>query len=166
MTPRRFIAPILPVLGVVALLGGCGSDDNESTNAATTPAATAPAATETTTTVPTSGAGGVTVKLGEYFIKPSPTSVSAGNVRFTATNTGQLAHEMVVIKTNLAPDALPLSGDEADEEKAGAVPGEIEDVAPGATKSATIKLTPGKYVFICNFAGHYKAGQRAAFTVK
>jgi uncharacterized cupredoxin-like copper-binding protein len=166
VTSRRFITAVLPVVGVAALLGGCGSsDDNGSTNAATTPTATTPTATTTTTTAPT-GAGGVTVKLGEYFIKPSPASVSAGKVRFTATNTGQLAHEMVVIKTNLAPDQLPLSGNEADEEKAGKVPGEIEDVAPGQTKSATIKLVPGKYVFICNFAGHYKAGQRVAFTVQ
>ena len=166
MTPRRFIASVLPVVGVAAFLAGCGSDDNGSTTAATTPAATTPAATETTTAAPTSGAGGVTVKLGEYFIKPSPTSVSAGDVRFTATNTGQLVHEMAVIKTNLAADALPVSGAEADEEKAGTVPGEIEDVAPGATKSAKIKLTPGKYVFICNFPGHYNSGQRVAFTVK
>jgi uncharacterized cupredoxin-like copper-binding protein len=171
MSPRRLIAAVLPVVGVAALLGGCGSsDDNGSTNAATTPSATTPATATTTATTPTTtaptGAGGVTVKLGEYFIRPSPASVSSGKVRFTATNTGQLAHEMVVIKTNLAPDQLPLSGSEADEKKAGEVPGEIEDVAPGQTKSATIKLVPGKYVFICNFAGHYKAGQRVSFTVQ
>jgi uncharacterized cupredoxin-like copper-binding protein len=171
LTTRRLIAAVLPVVGVAALVGGCGSsDDNGSSNAATAPAATTPAATTPAATTPaattTTGAGGVTVTLGEYFIRPSPASVSSGKVRFTATNTGQLAHEMVVIKTNLAPDQLPLSGSEADEEKAGEVPGEIGDVAPGQTKSATIKLVPGKYVFICNFAGHYKAGQRVAFTVQ
>lgn len=166
MTPRRFIAAVLPVVGVAALLGGCGSsNDNGSSDAATAPAATTPAATTPTATTPAAGAGGVTVKLGEYFIKPSPASVPAGKVRFTATNTGQLPHEMVVIKTNLAPDKMPVSGNEVDEKKVDS-PGEIGEFPPGQTKSVTLKLVPGKYVFICNVAGHYKAGQRVAFSVK
>jgi uncharacterized cupredoxin-like copper-binding protein len=29
----------------------------------------------------------------------------------------------------------------------------------------TIDLTPGKYVLICNIAGHYVLGMRTGFTV-
>jgi uncharacterized cupredoxin-like copper-binding protein len=162
MTPRRLIAALVPALGAAALLGGCGND-NEGTK---TPAATTPTATTPATATTGKAAGGVAVQLGEYFIRPTPASVSAGTVRFTARNTGRLEHELVVIKTNLAPDKLPVSGSQVEEEKAGQVPGEVEDVEPGETKSARIKLTSGKYVFICNVPGHYAAGQRIGFTVQ
>jgi uncharacterized cupredoxin-like copper-binding protein len=44
--------------------------------------------------------------------------------------------------------------------------GEAGDIKPGQTKKVTLTLKPGKYVLLCNLAGHYKAGQYAAFTVK
>ena len=49
--------------------------------------------------------------------------------------------------------------------------GEIEDVAVGETKSVTLDLSAGNYVFICNIwdeeeqESHYQEGMRTTFTV-
>jgi uncharacterized cupredoxin-like copper-binding protein len=108
----------------------------------------------------------VDVSVGEFFIKPRTSSSTPGPVEFNVTNGGKVAHEFVVVKTDLAPDKLPTRPDGgADEEKAGVVPGELEDLGPGTTKRLRLSLKPGKYVFICNLPGHYAAGQRAGFTV-
>jgi len=119
-------------------------------------------------------AGAVDVTLQEYAIIPGAASATAGTVTFDVTNTGpDDVHEFVVIKTDLAPDALPTNKDgTVDEEAAGLEPqGEVEDVAVGDTQSLTLDLSAGNYVFICNIyeddthESHYQEGMRVAFTV-
>ena len=111
------------------------------------------------------GAGSASVKvtLKEFELVPVPASVRAGKVTFVARNTGALTHELVVIRTTRAPAKLPVSGGKASEK--GRV-GESGDVKPGTTRKVTLTLEPGRYVLICNVAGHYQAGQRAAFVVR
>ena len=101
------------------------------------------------------------VVVKEWTVTPSVKRVPAGSVTFVVTNTGKVGHELVVIKTNKAPKALPMKGSQASE--AGAK-GEVE-VKSGQTKRLTLKLKAGKYVLICNLPGHYKAGQSAGFQV-
>jgi uncharacterized cupredoxin-like copper-binding protein len=36
----------------------------------------------------------------------------------------------------------------------------------GVTKTLKLNLKPGHYTLICNFPGHYQAGQHTDFTVK
>jgi len=43
--------------------------------------------------------------------------------------------------------------------------GEAEDLAPGKNRRLTLKLTPGRYVLICNKAGHYAKGMHTSFVV-
>lgn len=105
----------------------------------------------------------VTVTLKEFTLKPSVTTVPAGNVAFTARNVGKIKHEMVIIKTALAPGKLPVSGGEASEK--GAV-SEIGEFGPGQTRKLTVRLKAGKYALICNVGGHYKLGQYAGLVVK
>jgi uncharacterized cupredoxin-like copper-binding protein len=97
-------------------------------------------------------------------------STKAGAVTISAPNDGQVEHELVLLKTNMNPASLPVKGDEVDEEGLEAKgienAGEIEEVAPGATKTGDFKLTPGKYVMICNLPGHYQRGMYGSFTVK
>ena len=118
----------------------------------------------------TSAQGGVTVgaELKEMSIKLDKSSVAAGKVTFQGKNTGTIPHELVVLKTDLAPNALKVSGGEADEKAAGQVIGHIEpdELGPGKSASATFDLTLGKYVLLCNVAGHYQAGMTVAFEVK
>ena len=85
------------------------------------------------------------------------------------------AHEFVVFKTDLAPDALPTGEDgSVDEEGEGVeLKDEIEDIAVGDTPTLTLDLDAGSYVFICNIVddgrrrvSHYQQGMRVAFTVE
>ena len=100
--------------------------------------------------------------LKEWGLALSPATVKAGKITFVVKNIGKKKHELVIIKTNKAANALPMEGREASEK--GAVD-EIGNVNPGATQRLTVKLKKGKYVIICNLAGHYKRGQYAGFTV-
>lgn len=108
----------------------------------------------------------VNVELNEWNVIPDVSSVAAGDIEFVATNTGSIEHELIVVQTDLAPDALPVSGGRVDESGAGlTVIGEIPEFAAGGTESASFDLEAGDYVLICNIAGHYEAGMSAAFTV-
>ena len=104
----------------------------------------------------------VKVTLKEWTVTPSVKRVPAGAVTFVVTNKGKLGHELVVIKTNKAPKALPMNGSQASE--AGLM-GEIEEFLPGQTRRLVVKLAPGRYVLLCNLPGHYRAGQYAALRV-
>ncbi len=59
---------------------------------------------------PTSSGQTVFVELDEWDVRPDKTSVSAGNVTFEARNVGTIAHELVVIRTDLAADELVVEG--------------------------------------------------------
>ena len=141
----------------VASCGGGGDNDTSTTQAQ------APAQP--------SGGGSLTINMSDYAFSPNDTTTNAGTVKVSTPNQGKLPHEMVLLKTNQSPGSLPtLSNGEVDEEgleaKGVESPGEIEDVGPGEKKSATLKLTPGKYVMICNLPGHYKQGMYGTLTVK
>src|SRR4051812_37212741 len=134
----------LAVIGLVAFVllpGGSGSK----------PAASKPAA-----------AGPVKVRLTDFKIAPSASTVSAGKVTFAATNAGKDEHEMVVVRTNKQPSQLR-KGNEASE--AGSV-GEISETKPGASKQVTLNLKSGRYVLLCNVPGHFMAGMYTTLTVK
>ena len=115
------------------------------------------------------GAGGgntVNAKLADLSITTDVTSAAVGSVTFVATNAGPSVHELVVLRTDLAPDALPVEGGVVDEEASGIEAiGEIEEFETGGTESAAFDLTAGNYVLICNIPGHYEAGMAVALEV-
>ncbi|MEX2100617.1 MAG: cupredoxin domain-containing protein [Acidimicrobiia bacterium] len=118
----------------------------------------------------------VKVKLLEFQVRPKPTSVKAGNVRFKAKNIGTIDHEMVVVRTDGA--SLPVSADGSVDEEGvseSATIGEVEDVAPKKSKVFKAKaLTPGTYTLFCNIVEttggtllvHYARGMHTTFTVR
>jgi uncharacterized cupredoxin-like copper-binding protein len=119
-------------------------------------------------------ASAVAVNLTEYLIAPDVDSVPAGSVTFTAMNIGGTDHELVVVRTDLAPDGLPANDDgSVDEAGAGIeVIDEIEEFAPGGEQSLTVDLPAGAYVLLCNIVqqsgepvSHYQRGMFAAFEV-
>ncbi len=144
--PRLALPLALAAVGLVS--AGCGSSDKKSDSTSAT-------------TITTSAAGKVGVKLVEFKLTPAPTTAPAGTVTFAVRNAGQVKHEFVVIKTTKPAGDL-LKGSEADE--AGAV-GEIGNIPPGQNKTLALKLAAGHYALICNLPGHYKAGQYANFNV-
>lgn len=154
------------VLAVAAV--ACGDDDEDGGDEAT---ATQPAADEATATPGDEGAT-VDVSLLEYTVAPDPDSVAAGSITFNASNIGGEEHEFVVIRTDLAADALPTVEDgSVDEGGAGiSVVGEIEGLEPTTDGTLTLNLDAGAYVLICNIVdaeghNHYAEGMTAAFTV-
>jgi uncharacterized cupredoxin-like copper-binding protein len=115
--------------------------------------------------------------LEEWKITLSPTTGAAGEVTFTINNIGEKDHEFVVVKTDLAPDALPTvaEGEDAgivDEEGTGFEPiGEKEDILAATDNNVlTLTLTAGNYVIFCNVHDedlvHYQKGMHTAFTVQ
>jgi uncharacterized cupredoxin-like copper-binding protein len=104
----------------------------------------------------------VKVQLKEFKVLPSPTTAKGGAVSFSVKNIGKIAHEFVVLKTNLPPAKLPTKGSKAVE--IGRV-GIVGPLKPGISKSLNLTLKAGKYVLLCNLPGHYQAGQRVRFTV-
>ena len=118
------------------------------------------------------GAKTVNVALSEFVIEADPASVPAGEVTFKAANQGKEKHEMVIVKTDLAPDKLPTNADGSADEKGAGVKAidEIAEFAAGGTKELTVTLQPGKYVLFCNVVEgddvHYKKGMHTAFTAK
>ncbi|AXF24811.1 hypothetical protein CUJ89_31745 [Burkholderia pyrrocinia] len=92
--------------------------------------------------------------------------VKAGRIKLDVANAANnnMEHELVVLKTNLSDDALPVSKGQVVEHKLTKI-GEVEDIAPGKRKYASFKLTPGHYVLICNKPGHYEAGMHTVLAV-
>ncbi|WP_408306415.1 MULTISPECIES: cupredoxin domain-containing protein [Paraburkholderia] len=92
--------------------------------------------------------------------------VKAGTVTFEVSNapdTG-LKHELVVLKTDVAADKLPVKNGQVPESQFKKI-GEVEDIAPGKNKRVTFKLAPGRYVLICNQPGHYSMGLHTSLLV-
>ncbi len=120
----------------------------------------------------------VPVDLAEYAIQPAVAEVAAGSVTFTARNIGPNdPHELVVVRTDLAGDALPTGADGRFDEAAPGVEvvGKIGELAVGAEGSATFDLPAGRYVLVCNVVevegdeeveAHYAEGMHTAFTVR
>ena len=118
------------------------------------------------------GSSVVNVDLFEYQIVPDLDAVAAGSVTFSASNVGGATHELVIVRTDLAPDALPVGEDGAvDESGEGiAVVGRIEEFAAQSDASVTVDLEAGSYVLICNIVegaaiSHYEEGMHRAFTI-
>ena len=110
--------------------------------------------------------GTVRVALDEFEVVPKPSSVDAGQVRFEQTNPGTIDHELVVIKTDLAPDELPLRAAEVDlKAPTLEVAARDERLRPGAKRTLRTRLRTGRYVLICNVPGHYQSGMRVRFEV-
>lgn len=90
-------------------------------------------------------------------------NVKAGRITLDVRNAADdnMEHELVVIRTDLSDDALPVSKGQVLERKLKKI-GEVEDIGPGKSKRASFKLAPGHYALICNKPGHYALGMHTA----
>ncbi len=125
------------------------------------------------TPAPGAAASTVNVTLSEWSITTSVDTATAGAVTFNITNTGPAnSHEFIILKTDLAPDALPLAKDKSLNESGAGItsPGEGGVLAPGKKQTITITMTPGKYVFVDNIVErglvHWEKKAYATFTVQ
>jgi uncharacterized cupredoxin-like copper-binding protein len=106
----------------------------------------------------------VPVSLSDYKIA-GPASSAAGRTTFEVANDADQVHEFVVVRTTLAPEALPLDEDGlVDEQGAGLeFVDEVEDLEAGKSASLTVDLTAGSYLLLCNLPEHYAKGMVAPF---
>jgi uncharacterized cupredoxin-like copper-binding protein len=84
-------------------------------------------------------------------------------VTFTVRNTGSVIHGFAVLKTTLSQ--IPTDPAQPAKVLEPGLVGRVAGLAPGATGSVTLNLSPGSYVFICNEVAHYMAGMHTAFNV-
>ena len=171
MTRSRAVA-LLVVLSVLPLALGACADSKKSDDTTTT-------AGPTTAGPSTGDAVGVTVGGidAPWTLVASPISAKAGEVTFRVNNAGTIVHEVVVLKTDIPFDRLPIvdAGDppapvssNPDKVDEGTSVGETgsPDLEAGGTRTFSVKaMKPGSYVLLCNIATHYGLGMRAAFTV-
>ncbi len=99
-----------------------------------------------------------------------PTTLATGTHTIGLTNNGTVGHEVVLFKTDLAANSLPLKADGDVNEESRLLASVGDSGAPlkaGATESfKTANLTPGHYVAVCNLPGHYHLGMRLDITVR
>ena len=96
---------------------------------------------------------------GRMGITTDVTTVRAGKVDFEVVNdSGDLAHEMLVVKVKSFDEVLPYNDKNASvvEDETNDF-GEVSELEPGQSGSLEVNLKPGKYVLLCNVPGHYKS---------
>jgi uncharacterized cupredoxin-like copper-binding protein len=99
-----------------------------------------------------------------------PTTLTTGKHTIGLTNNGTVGHEVVLFKTALPANKLPLKADgDVNEESPllTSVADSGEPLEAGGTKSfRTADLSPGHYVAVCNLPGHYHLGMKLDITVR
>jgi len=107
------------------------------------------------------------VNLTSFKIEITPTSIAAGSITFHVTNSAtDVAHDLVVVKTDLAAGSLPIDANGAVDMTKLTSLGKVSSLAVGASQDLVISnMTAGHYVFFCSIAGHYQTGMYADFTI-
>ena len=111
----------------------------------------------------------VNVLLEDFRVREDAALVPAGTVSFRIRNQGPTSHEFILVRTDRAPDKLPLQDDglTVNEEAPGI---ELLDEAEGLDiddrQTLVLDLAAGQYVMYCNLEGHYLGGMYAALTVR
>jgi uncharacterized cupredoxin-like copper-binding protein len=161
-------AAFVVVLAAALVACGGGSGGGGTPTAAATEAQGGGARPTPELTASPSGGAQIDVTEREYSISLSQPYATAGKVTFNIKNDGTMAHEFVIIQTDLSDGALPVDTSKGEvKESAGGlkVVDEKEDIAAGSRVSLSTNLKAGNYVFICNVPGHYQLGMHTGFTV-
>jgi uncharacterized cupredoxin-like copper-binding protein len=160
---RRILVVLVAGLTVLAMAGCSSSKSNDTSSGGQSGG-------EVTVTTAAASAGPTVVNVaggekpdGKYYLTATPASVKAGQTTITFKNEGTKVHEVVVLKTDTPANELKVGANHEVSESASV--GEDSETDPGKTKSTTIDLEPGKYVFVCNIEQHYEKGMYTAFTV-
>ena len=124
--------------------------------------------------------GVFTIELGDGAIgAEAPTSPSGRQVLAVA-NVGSREHEIVIVRTRRAPDAIPVGLHGVSPSLAGEVvvgedhaaaghehaPGTVLGLRPHGSRRYQVDLAPGTYVVLCQTDNHYLEGERTSFEVR
>ena len=130
--------------GLILLLLFCACEDRQAYDEVTSDT-TAVSEPQQPMTTPQAQANTIDVTLTEYEIT-MPDTIPAGPVVFRITNAGQEEHSFEV------------EGDDFEEELE-------HNLAPGATDSLRVDLSPGPYTIYCPVADHVTEGMNKPITV-
>ena len=158
MTRARRASLGMLVLVTGTALAACGGSGTESS--------TTPADESAATSAAASGADTFGIMVGaptEFTLQPAAVTVRRGAITFTVTNGGKAVHEMVILKLTSPSLAAVTAADGSAKEDTSV--GEVADIDPGVTKTATVQLPPGIYALICNEPGHFAGGMHQILTV-
>src|SRR5581483_658481 len=118
-----------------------------------------------------SGSRTIAVKLSEFRVSASSTTITHGKRTLHISNSGKIPHELLVFRPDAGtdPTKLTVSADgDINEDGAGAKKiSDGDNIDPGKDQTRTVDFsTSGTYVLVCNIAGHYKQGMSEVVTVK
>ena len=105
------------------------------------------------------------VTMKDYRVELSVDRLKAGTVKIGVRNAGGMEHSFELIKTDLPFDKLPMDSGAAKAKEDGLVK-QVKSIGTGKVATLTADLAAGKYVVICNVAGHYQLGMRVPLTVQ
>jgi uncharacterized cupredoxin-like copper-binding protein len=177
--PWLVLAGVVVTLFSLAFLSAACDDDGDDNGSGATPEDTSP-----TATVPADEGDSPTATESAEEHEDESTSVGAsladdftltldadtaahGEVVFNVTNDGPaLPHSLQVVKTDEAPDGLPVDAGQVDESAVDVVASTTADLNAGEAEDVTAELEAGSYVVLCNVVGHYQAGMFTTFTVE
>ena len=111
----------------------------------------------------------VNVLLEDFKVRRDAAIVPAGTVSLSIRNQGPTTHELIVVRTDRAPDKLPLQDDglTVDEEAPGInLLDEAEGLDIDDRQTMVLDLAAGNYVMYCNLEGHYLGGMHAELTAR
>jgi uncharacterized cupredoxin-like copper-binding protein len=96
----------------------------------------------------------------------APRRVSPGDVVLSVKNHGPDDHELIVAKVGRSQLPYRADGLTMDEDAAErSIVGALEPGEPG-TRRLRVRLTPGRYVLLCNMSGHYLGGMDRKLEVR
>ena len=103
----------------------------------------------------------------DFKIRAQRYELPAGRVDLPVKNDGPDAHELIVVRETdaglpLRKDGLTVDEDAIEKQTVGA----LEPGQPGGTRHLRLRLTPGRYLLLCNMAGHYMGGMHTELVVR
>jgi uncharacterized cupredoxin-like copper-binding protein len=137
--------PVLAAAAATLLVTGCGGDSHPE----------------------------VDVSLAEWSIAVSPVNVKAGRAMLSAVNNGSRSHELVVLRSDLSPDLLPVQDGRVVLEQLN-VTAKSDPFAAREKLEVSLDFSPGKHLLICSltetppgglFLSHYQEGMAASLLV-
>jgi plastocyanin len=128
----RRTAGVLVVAAALALLTACAGSSSTGTTASSSAAGTSAGGSS-------SSGQTVTATEADFSITLDRSDLAAGTYEITIVNNGHATHDLVV-------------------ERDGGQVAASDTVAPGASTTLTVDLTPGDYVFFCSIGNHRAMG--------
>ena len=150
--PRRTLAFLSVLIGVIAL-AGCGSSKSSSSTTSSEKAATTPTTSTSTPAAPSSGSS----STSDLSLSANPSGQLEYNTKSLTANSEKVSIDF----TNMAP----LGHNVTIENSAGKIVG-ATPTFQGGSKTLSLDLPPGTYKYFCSVPGHRQAGMEGTLVVK